>query len=132
MVGCDSLGVQSKTWSASVPLAGINRTGASFDGPQRVLTRAPSQLQNQSRSLMMGVWRWILNKEEQNSREDRQQEDMEKVLRHASYMLLGAADELSKIQENPYSCLPVMHSIKAQHHKQEFLLFPYYSPEFSS
>lgn len=48
MVGCDSQGVESKTSSASVPLAGISRAGVNFDGQQRVLRRAPNQLLNQS------------------------------------------------------------------------------------
>lgn len=115
MVSCDSQGVESKTSSASVPLAGLSRTGVNFDGPQRVLARTPSQLLNQSGGLRMGIWRRILNKEEENSREDREHRTKEGLFfslwRKYLHMLLTYCWRLQtnykKCKQIPTSCLTI-------------------------
>lgn len=90
-----------------------------FRWPKRVLTRALSQLLNQSGRLRMGIWRGILNKEEGNSREDREHEDKGGTVlflfREHWDMLLtccwGLQTNYQKCKQITKSCLTGVHSL---------------------
>lgn len=103
-----------------------------FRWPQRVLTRALSQLLNQSGRLRMGIWRGILNKEEGNSREDREHEDKGGTVLFFSestetcflHVAGGCRPTIKNANKSLKAAwLECTHSINAQWHKQQFPWF---------
>lgn len=137
VVGCDSQGVEARAASASALVPGINKVGARFYCPQRILTGAgcsKAESINQW-GRMLGIWRQILNKGTKTSKKGEYIGSKRMVvlcctagtLRHASRTLLGAADQPSKTQGRCWlAAQPEPCSVTAQQCEQHSLLLFHY------
>lgn len=145
VVDCDSHGVEARAASASALVPGINKVGARFYCPQRILTgvRCPKAESINQWRRMLGIWRRILNKGTKTPRKGECIGAKRTValcctagtLCRASHTLLGAADQPSKTQGSCWlAAWPEQCSITAQQCEQHpLLLFRYcIQPDFSS